>query len=76
MAAGFQDRDLGLLRKRLIRGLVMTLFLDEPPVEVGETQKSLEFLDVGRNCPGCNGLHLPLIHPDDTTIDVVSQELH
>ncbi len=42
--------------------------LNESTVEVRESRESLELLDGGRFGPGLDSFHLPLVHPDATTI--------
>ncbi len=46
--------------------------LNESTVEVRESQESLEFLDGGRFGPGLDSFHLPLIHPDATTVNMIT----
>ncbi len=50
--------------------------LNESTVEVRESQESLEFLDGGRFRPGLDSFHLPLVHPDATTVNMITEELY
>ncbi len=45
-------------------------------VEVGEFQEALEFFDVCGLWPGLNGQHLPLVNPNATTVNMITQELY
>ncbi len=45
--------------------------LNESTVEVRESQESLEFLD-GRFGPGLESFHLPLVHLDVTTVNMIT----
>ncbi len=46
--------------------------LNESTVEVRESQESLEFLDGGRFGPGLDSFHLPLVHPDAATVNMIT----
>ncbi len=50
------------------------IILDEPSIEIGETQKALEFLDRRGYGPILDGGYLPLVHFDALLVDVVTQE--
>lgn len=56
------------------RGCNRAEIVDEPPIEVHETNKSLQFLDVCGCGPGGNGLHLCLIHAFPSSTNDVAQE--
>ncbi len=48
------------------------IVLDEPSIEIGETQKALEFLDRRGYGPILDGGYLPLVHFDAILVDVVT----
>ncbi len=46
--------------------------LYESAVEVRESQELLEFLDGGRFGPGLDSFHLRRVHPDATTVNMIT----
>ncbi len=64
---------LGLVTEQVgewtVKGAVV---LNKSTVEVGESQGSLELLDGGRFGPGLDSFHLPLVHPDATTVNMIT----
>ncbi len=75
LADGVQDSDLGLSLKKVgERTGNGAIDLDEPSIEIGETQEALEFLDRRGYGPISDGGYLPLVHFDAILVDVVTQE--